>query len=63
MGGNGSLFKWLKNGLASKDQLHFTKEGYTLQAKLLTIAIFDAFNNMVGENEKLKLPLINQNFK
>ena len=63
MGGNGSLFKWLKNGLASKDQLHFTKDGYTLQAKLLTSAIFDAFNNVVGEGEKLKLPLINQNFK
>ena len=63
MGGNGSLFKWLKNGLASKDQLHFTKDGYTLQAKLLTSAIFDAFNNVVGEEEKLKLPLINQNFK
>ena len=48
MGGNGSLFKWLKNSLASKDQLHFTKEGYTLQAKLFTIPIFDAFNNCVG---------------
>jgi lysophospholipase L1-like esterase len=63
MGGNGSLFKWLKNGLASKDQLHFTKEGYTLQAKLLITAIFDAYNKTVDENEKLKMPLINQNFK
>lgn len=63
MGGNGSLFKWLKNGLASKDQLHFTKEGYALQAKLLITAIFDTYNKTVDENEKLKLPLINQNFK
>jgi lysophospholipase L1-like esterase len=63
MGGNGSLFKWLKNGLASKDQLHFTKEGYTLQAKLLITAIFDAYNKTVDQNEKLTLPVINQNFK
>jgi lysophospholipase L1-like esterase len=63
MGGNGSLFKWLKNGLASKDQLHFTKEGYTLQAKLLITAIFDAYNKTVDEKEKLTFPVINQNFK
>jgi len=63
MGGNGSLYKWLKNGLASKDQLHFTKDGYALQAKLFISAIFDAFNNTVSENEKLTLPMINQNFK
>jgi len=62
MGGNGSLYKWLKNGLASKDQLHFTKDGYILQAKLFTTAIFKAYNEMVDENEKLILPIINQNF-
>ncbi len=63
MGGNGSLFRWLKNGLASKDQLHFTKEGYALQAKLFISAIFDAFNDTVSENDRLTIPIINQKFK
>jgi lysophospholipase L1-like esterase len=35
MGGDGSVMNWLKSGLASKDKLHFTKEGYFLQGKWL----------------------------
>jgi lysophospholipase L1-like esterase len=46
MGGDGSLHRWLKKGWASKDKLHFTKPGYELQAKLLTEAIFKAYNNL-----------------
>lgn len=44
MGGNGSIFNWLKKGWASSDKLHFTKSGYELQARLLCDAIFRAYN-------------------
>lgn len=63
MGGDGSLFKWLKMGLAAKDKLHFTKQGYALQADLLLEALFTSYNSYATDMEKVSLPKINIAFK
>jgi lysophospholipase L1-like esterase len=63
MGGDGSLYKWLKGGLASKDQLHFTKEGYEMQAKLLSEALFIEYNKSLPPTEHVSLPTFQKNFK
>ena len=39
MGGDKSILQWLKPKLASFDKLHYTKEGYILQANLLMNAM------------------------
>ena len=33
MGGKGSCEKWIEDGLMAKDKIHFTKEGYEIQAR------------------------------
>jgi len=43
MGGFGSSAEWVKNGCFLKDQLHLTKEGYQLQAKLFVLALFKSW--------------------
>jgi hypothetical protein len=43
MGGFGSSADWVKNGCFLKDQLHLTKEGYQLQAKLFVLALFKSW--------------------
>jgi len=45
MGGFGSSLSWVKNGCFLKDQLHLTKEGYQLQAKLFALALFKSWND------------------
>ncbi len=45
MGGFGSSFDWVKNGCFLKDQLHLTKEGYQLQAKLFALALFKTWGD------------------
>jgi lysophospholipase L1-like esterase len=39
MGGKNSVLNWLKYKLAATDKLHYTKEGYILQAQLLIEAL------------------------
>lgn len=39
MGGTNSIRSWDQEGLADKDQMHFTREGYALQGKLLVYAM------------------------
>jgi hypothetical protein len=53
MGGENSIYQWLKKGLAAKDQLHFTKKGYYLQAEWLSEAINNAYEsfNQTVKNE------------
>lgn len=53
MGGENSIYSWLQKGLAAKDQLHFTKKGYYLQAEWLSEAINNAYGlyNKSVENE------------
>lgn len=47
MGGEGSILKWLSNGWASTDKLHFTKQGYSLQGKWMMNAINQAYLNFL----------------
>ncbi len=39
MGGKGSILKWAKRGLTSKDKLHLSRKGYQVQADLLYHAL------------------------
>lgn len=39
MGGKGAVLAWRSKGLATKDLVHFTPDGYSLQARLLGRAI------------------------
>lgn len=41
MGGRGSIHAWKNSGLAKSDRVHFTREGYTLQADLMYLSILD----------------------
>lgn len=43
MGGFGSSAEWVKNGCFLKDQLHLSKEGYQLQAKLFVLSLFKSW--------------------
>lgn len=43
MGGEKSIMKWYKNGLAQRDKLHLTRRGYQLQGQLLFNAILHAW--------------------
>ena len=53
MGGEGSVWKWLSAKLAGPDKLHFTKEGYTLQANLLMKAFLQSYNKALPEEDKI----------
>jgi lysophospholipase L1-like esterase len=48
MGGFGSSLDWVKNGCFLKDQLHLTKEGYQLQAKLFVLALFKSWGDQTS---------------
>lgn len=39
MGGEKSMVKWYKAGLAAKDKIHFNKKGYSILGELMTKAI------------------------
>lgn len=43
MGGEGSMKKWESQGLARRDKIHFTKEGYEYIADLLFSALKDSY--------------------
>ncbi len=46
-GGNHSADRWKKSALLQSDGIHFTKEGYALQGKLLYEAIIKGYNEYV----------------
>ena len=48
MGGFGSSLDWVKDGCFLKDQLHLTKEGYQLQAKLFVLALFKSWGDQTS---------------
>lgn len=50
MGGLGSIKEWETAGLAKSDKIHFTPDGYTLQAELM----FQAFREEYGKHLKRK---------
>lgn len=45
MGGERSILKWQRGGLARGDLIHFTKEGYLLQGNLLYEALINSFES------------------
>jgi lysophospholipase L1-like esterase len=45
MGGLNSIKLWVRNGLAQKDKVHFTKKGYHLNADLLFVAFREAYGD------------------
>jgi LysM repeat protein len=46
MGGWGSIYSWFKKRLTLKDKLHFTEQGYSLQANLFTLSLLEAYNSI-----------------
>lgn len=51
MGGARSILKWYKAGLAAKDKLHFTKQGYILQGKLLFDAVANSYISFIDASK------------
>jgi lysophospholipase L1-like esterase len=47
MGGLQSIVKWNKAGLAKKDYIHFTNDGYRLIGDLIFLAFQEQYNNFV----------------
>lgn len=47
MGGEGSIYQWQKYGLAKSDKIHFTREGYTLQADLMYLSVLDELTKSI----------------
>lgn len=47
-GGNGSAKQWYSNKLMSKDRIHFTEEGYKLQADILYNALQKSYNQYLS---------------
>lgn len=45
MGGQGSIYQWQTHGLAKSDKIHFTREGYILQADLMYLSVLDELAN------------------
>lgn len=53
MGGLRSINQWYTNGLASKDKIHLTKKGYTLQGDLLYEAIQRDYTKYIAKHSKI----------
>jgi len=49
MGGLTSMKKWEQDGLAQKDKVHFTPQGYRLLGDLLYNALFDEYIKYLNE--------------
>lgn len=45
MGGKGSIYTWIRLGLANRDGIHLTREGYTLQARWLDEALEASYHS------------------
>lgn len=55
MGGLNSIVLWQNNGLAQRDKVHFTREGYLLIADLFYSAIMQDFEKYLRERNKISL--------
>jgi lysophospholipase L1-like esterase len=53
MGGLRSINQWYDNGLATKDKIHLTKKGYTLQGDLLYEALKYDYTKYTAKHSKL----------
>ena len=56
MGGLNSINKWVAEGLAQKDKVHFTRSGYELLGDLLSNALFNTLHQLHGTHEQ-ELPV------
>ncbi|MBU0765237.1 MAG: hypothetical protein KJ607_10430, partial [Bacteroidetes bacterium] len=56
MGGFDSVARWYEEGLSAHDKLHFSKEGYVLQADLLFCAFMDAYDSYIDKMDMQKHP-------
>lgn len=54
MGGETSMSVWEKNGMAKKDKIHFTPQGYRLLGNLMFNALLKSYENHVDETFKKK---------
>lgn len=52
MGGLRSMREWEKAGLARRDKIHFTDEGYELQSDLFFNALMDKYSEYTGRKER-----------
>jgi lysophospholipase L1-like esterase len=50
MGGPKSIMQWYKAGLVARDKLHFSKQGYLVQADLLFEAFIDAYSSFIDKS-------------
>ena len=48
MGGFNSIRNWERSGLAKRDKIHFTREGYYLQAELMYSALMEDYGNYLN---------------
>lgn len=51
-GGNGSAKQWYSHKLMSKDRIHFTEEGYRLQADILYNALQHSYNEYLEKENR-----------
>lgn len=54
MGGQGSIRLWQRRGLAKRDLIHFTRQGYTMVGDLMFTAIMKAYGEHVSGAELTK---------
>ncbi len=54
MGGETSMSVWEKNGMAKKDKIHFTPQGYRLLGNLMFNALLKSYENHIDETFKKK---------
>ena len=52
MGGPKSIIRWYKAGLVARDKLHFTRQGYLIQADMLFDAFMDAWSAFIDQSNK-----------
>jgi lysophospholipase L1-like esterase len=52
MGGDGSMNIWRESALANLDNIHFTKEGYERQGRLLFEALMKGYGSDAGPRSR-----------
>jgi lysophospholipase L1-like esterase len=54
MGGQGSIRLWQRRGLAKRDLIHFTRQGYTMVGDLMFTAIMRAYGDHISNADLTK---------
>ena len=53
MGGLNSIVLWQRNGLAQRDKIHFTREGYLIMGDLFFNALMKDFEEYIQSKNQL----------